>query len=653
MSRSGLIPLRRNRAQAHRKRVHALRFETLEPLTLLSFMVTSTADSGPGSLTQAILDANANGGGTIDFDINGGGSQTINSAGLPAINAPITMDATSQPGYNGSPLIRLNANTAGTVGITVERGGSGSVIRGLNITGFTGGILLDGAANTLITNDTVAATQGTGIAISGSTASGNIVQASMVENNAGYGIDVSGGASGNIMRGDFISGNGAAGILLTDAGTSGNVVQGSMIGTDGSGSRPMNNASGDIYITNGSSRNTIGRPGSGNLISGSAGDGIDISGTGTSLNVVQGNFIGVNRFGTAAVPNQEGVNISGGASGNMIGGSAYGQGNLISGNLDNGVDIHDLGTSGNAVQGNRIGTNGGVTGAIPNRGNGVMVVNLASHNTVGGVALGAGNVIGFNLGNGIAVGQSNTEGTTGVAIRDNAIFANAQLGIDLGDDGVTPNSPGGPHSGPNLRQNFPIVTMVTTNGSATTVVGTLNSTPNTTFRIEFFGNDSWSSNGYGQGERMVGAILVTTDGNGNAGFHSTLPVGMAAGQVLSATATDPSSDTSEFSLGVAAIAAPQPSAAPRLSAASIAAPQPSASMTTPPPAVTNSPPPQTTVTVPPSSTPAAAQARARAAQLRQELIQRYEAQRAATLQKLEASRIRTASVHPTGPRPVR
>ena len=124
------------------------------------FSVTTTADSGPGSLRQAILDSNTATGGTntIDFAIPGQGVQTISPLSpLPAITNPVLIDGFSQPGYAGTPLIELSGSQAGIAnGLTIT--GSGVTVRGLDINGFAegAGILISGASatgNTIEAND--------------------------------------------------------------------------------------------------------------------------------------------------------------------------------------------------------------------------------------------------------------------------------------------------------------------------------------------------------------------------------------------------------------------------------------------------------------------------------------------------------------------
>jgi hypothetical protein len=135
----------------------------------------------------------------------------------------------------------------------------------------------------------------------------------------------------------------------------------------------------------------------------------------------------------------------------------------------------------------------------------------------------------------------------GNSIRGNSIYANAGLGIDLGGDGVTPNDFQDTDTGPNNLQNFPVLFFALSDGSSTTIQGVLASTPNTTFTLEFFANSVPDPSGYGEGERFLGSVTVTTDDFGIVAFTVTLPTGVAGGQYLTATATAPDGSTSEFS----------------------------------------------------------------------------------------------------------
>src|SRR5262249_31052541 len=156
-----------------------------------------------------------------------------------------------------------------------------------------------------------------------------------------------------------------------------------------------------------------------------------------------------------------------GAKTNIIGGTAPGAGNLISGNTGTGVRLSGSGTSGNLVQGNLIGTD--VSGNNPlGNGAGVLIDAQTSGNTIGGTVAGAGNIIANNNGVGVQVGATVTDTlAAGNAILGNSIFANSGLGIDLGGDGATPNDPQDPDAGPNNLQNFPVITGALVGGGAT------------------------------------------------------------------------------------------------------------------------------------------------------------------------------------------
>src|SRR5438552_4740005 len=103
-----------------------------------TFSVTTTADSGAGSLRQAILDANANAGSdTIRFAIPGAGAHTIavTSGPLPVISDPVVVDGTTQAGFAGTPLIRVDNATGNAItGLNVTA--DGSRVRGLELTRF-------------------------------------------------------------------------------------------------------------------------------------------------------------------------------------------------------------------------------------------------------------------------------------------------------------------------------------------------------------------------------------------------------------------------------------------------------------------------------------------------------------------------------------
>jgi Calx-beta domain len=257
-------------------------------------------------------------------------------------------------------------------------------------------------------------------------------------------------------------------------------------------------------------------------------------------NQIQGNFIGTNAAGTVAVPNHDGMRIN--VASETIGGTSPAARNVISGNTANGILL----ASGAAitVQGNYIGTNAAGTGAVPNGANGIFM-DFSNNSTIGGTATGAGNLIAFNGGNGVFVGANSTFFST--SILSNSIHSNGGLGIDLEPVGVTPNDGCDADTGPNNLQNFPVLTAATNDGTDTTIQGTLNSTANKQFRIQFFANAACDPSGNGEGQNLVGETSVTTDGSCNATFQFVAPSAGVNGSIITATATAPDNSTSEFS----------------------------------------------------------------------------------------------------------
>jgi len=324
-------------------------------------------------------------------------------------------------------------------------------------------------------------------------------------------------------------------------------VQGNFIGTDLGGGVARGNH-GDGVRINGAPNSTIGGtaspPGTppGNVISGNGSDGVEISGSGATGNVVQGNFIGTNAAGTAAVGNDgDGVSLIG-AFVNTIGGTTAEARNVISGNHTNGIKISGSGATVNCVQGNFIGTQMNGTSPLGNASHGVFITSSASNNTIGGTASGAGNTSAFNGGDGVFADSG-----TGNAILRNAIFSNAGLGIDLGPDGVTPNDACDGDTGANNLQNFPVLTSALSSSAGTNIQGALNSKANTIFKLQFFSSTTCDPSGFGEGQNFMGSMVVMTDGSCSANFSMTFAAGSLAGQFVTATATDPTDNTSEFS----------------------------------------------------------------------------------------------------------
>ena len=251
--------------------------------------------------------------------------------------------------------------------------------------------------------------------------------------------------------------------------------------------------------------------GAGNVISGNSNIGVYLDGSTATGNLVQGNLIGTNAAGSARLGNSIGVLITG--ANNTVGGTAA---NVISGNFSSGVYLDGSTATGNLVEGNLIGTNAGSARLA----NGIGVSITGSNNTVGG----AGNTIAYNEVDGVRIQTG-----TGDAIETNAIYSNGSAAIVL-------------LSGGNDNQPAPMLSGASS--EAGTVSGDLSAAASTQYRLEFFLSPT-----AGQAQVYLGFLLVSTDDTGQAPFTATL-TGLVAGQQVTATATDPSGNTSALSSAV-------------------------------------------------------------------------------------------------------
>jgi titin len=404
--------------------------EYLETRDLPSaFTVDSLADSGAGSLRQAILDSNANPWplNTIAFNIGGGGVQTITPlSALPAITKPVVLDGTSQPGFTGTPLIVLDGSAAGTGadGLSITAGNS--TVEGLAVVNFQGsGIALQAGGADFIAGNYI------GVDSTGAAAG-----------NGGHGISITGGSSNNTIGGttaaarNVISGNTAHGVFIAGSDATGNLVEGNYIGTDATGTAAVANGGNGIEIS-GAPNNRIGGtcPGARNILSGNTLLGVFVRGDGASGNVIEGNYIGTDVSGTVAVANEnDGVQISDGAQNNTLGGTDADARNVISGNALGDVWLRNAGTSGNVVEGNYIGTDASGLGTVGNliygESNqywGIRIDIGAGGNTIGGTSAGAGNVISFRADNGVSAVcvLIRNAGTSGNVVEGNYIGTDA------------------------------------------------------------------------------------------------------------------------------------------------------------------------------------------------------------------------------------
>jgi CSLREA domain-containing protein len=615
---------------------------------------------GSCSLREAINRANATQG-TVLIRFNISGSEVLkmirpNSA-LPDVTNTVIIDGTTQPGYGGGiPLIEIEGSwTANTGGLTIR--GAGSVVKGLMIVNFHGNgigvrapdvsitsnyIGTDGSAEVDMGNngwgvDVTCSADGSEMPLRaqiGDSNQGNVIsgnglggvnidfdpcggrdsEAKVWGNTigldaAGDGLVGNGGPGvrirhasqneiGGLLHGrrNYISGNHGNGVEVVHVGSVKNTIHNNLIGTDLSGAQDRGNWQNGVY----SEGNIVLIGGleleAGNVIAASQEEGVLIA-MGPAL--VQGNRIGTNQAGTAALPNLDGVVVKSCNTNVQIGGSDPEARNIISGNTNAGILIRDSGACGDGnakVFGNYIGTNPNGTQAI---GNGIGIHVWANHTTVGGTATGLWNLVSGNLSHGILIEsndnvvkgndigdglwqggslpngeagilmksgasgntiESNTihdNGTIGVqiagngtrnSVRKNGIYNNGGLGIDLGAEGVLANDNQDPDPGENNLQNYPNLTSAVFDGTDATVDGLLNSAAGTTFTVDVYVSGECDPTGYGEGQRWVQSIGVTSNSNGQAAIHAVFPAA-AIGAVgfVTATATDPDGNTSEFS----------------------------------------------------------------------------------------------------------
>ncbi len=510
-----------------------------------TYTVTNTADSGPGSLRQAILDANANPGlDAIAFNIPGPGVHTIApTIDLPTLtdDAGVTIDGFTQPGASPNTLA-----VGSDAVILIEIQGTGTV-------GAQGGFLLDGRQAT-IRGMAINRFRGLGVGISGGYGhriSGCYIGTDPTGTAAvpnGFGISIvfqSAGPTGSNLPDTVIVGgpdpsdrnviSGNVDGAFHGEGVTASVFQNNYIGVDASGSAAVPNRDGfecfGCSLTIGRDNPFAPGPHAVNVISGNLGEAVGLAYGAQS--VIAGNYIGTDATGATALPNGSGVVL-------LFETADLVEDNVIAGNRGPGVNLYTTTVSG--VLNNHIGVDLSGSGALGNT-LGVRVVGHSVRNVI------ESNTIAFNSGSGVAIGDRAQDLPSEITVQTNALHDNKRFGIDLGSDGVTYNNACDSGRGPNLGQNFPVLTAVATDAATatTTITGTLNSVPNSPFVVELFSSSTCDPSGYGEGAKHVGWISVTTDAACGASFTATLPVALVEGEFVTATATDGTGNTSEFS----------------------------------------------------------------------------------------------------------
>jgi parallel beta-helix repeat protein len=570
-----------------------------------TFTVTNTNNDGPGSLRQAILDANATAeSDTIAFNIAGNGAQIIElGATLPDITAPLIVDGATQPGYGTDkttlreipfPKIVLNGSRISGDGLTIRA--NNTQIIGLAINRFSGnGIAIRGAARTQIKGCFIG-TDETGTRALGNSGHG-ILMADVATSNAEDRNII----GPNIFIFEFpfgypalnvISGNGGHGVHIQNC--SGNhAVTENYIGLDANGGTALGNNGSGVLVENSPGTLVGGRYDGGgefkggNAISGNGADGVTVM-NGSAF--ITNNYIGVT-FGGVAVGNAaNGIRLIN-AQGADLGEEYYSfgrrqRGNDIAFNGANGILIE--GGSANELRGNRISQNGGdgieinqsgqnllrASYVTQNRDCGVRITganaqnNLLVANEIGvrfnapATALGnandgvrilnnaSGNILAQNIDLPNLIAHNGGNGVLVVTGRNNVIqynqiFANRKLPIDLDARDVTPNDPLDRDNGPNDLLNKPVlVEAKSVNQSLTEVSYNYQGLPNTGVTIHVYASRA-NASGVFQSQRNVGTIFKTTDAQGQ--FSARSSVVAQIGEMITATATVNGIGTSEFS----------------------------------------------------------------------------------------------------------
>ena len=454
--------------------------------------------------------------------------------------------------------------------IGLSAAGTNAIRNGFNGISLSGAIFntigggLSGARNVISGN----ASNGVGILLlgdSGNAVVGNYIGTDVTGQKAVAnflaGVRVQG--CSNVIGGNVISGNTQQGVWLVGTGgnVTGNLVQGNVIGLDATGASGLGNNADGIGLTS-AANNQVGGSSAGarNVIAANNGLGIFITGTGSTNNTVQGNYIGTDATGTYPRGNTfSGITLQN-TSANRIGGSASGAGNLISANNNRGVYLQN--TTGNILQGNWIGTGADGTSALGNLFHCVDLDTSATNNIIGGALPGEGNRLAFAQS--VYCGVRVRTGARNNQISGNAIFSNGALGIDLSPTDGTASAGVNPildcqsgvaASAANAGQNFPVLANVDS-GNGTRIRGTLDSGSGKTYVLQFFASPAGDASGYGEGQVFLGQTNLTLGASCSSNFTAYLATSVPANWVVTGTATSPVSNTSEFSAWVSVVPVP-------------------------------------------------------------------------------------------------
>ncbi len=452
---------------------------------------TGPTNAGSCTLFAAIQEANyTSAHDTINFNIPGAGPHIFNvgsgdDLGLPEITRPLTINGISQSGANCP-------NVLNSADLRIVLDGGGDQAHGLRL---------------------------------GEAADSSLIKGLVIINFATSGIEFNGADNVDI-----------------ECNHIGVAANGTTAGSNGDG----------IRINDISNNNTIGGTSSNtraerNVISGNSGTGIFNQNLSDGTNM-RGNFIGTNATGSAAVPNGTGIWTR--SQNAEIGGSQPYHANVISGNNGNGmrVGIHSADV---LIDGNNIGTDAFGLFALPNGTNGIT---LDPNDSGGGdpaptaitIGLLAPNRIAHNGHNGIVVLQDDDEGgeVSQVQWRTNRLYSNGQIGIDLGNNGITVNDLNDADTGPNGYQNWPVLLSAENSGR---IRGNIQMQlgPVQSYALDVYQSSSCDPSGNGEGAAYLDTIFIS-GGGGHANFDEFIDPMPSAGNYISLIATDSSGNSSEF-----------------------------------------------------------------------------------------------------------
>ncbi|MEM9643699.1 MAG: DUF4347 domain-containing protein, partial [Planctomycetota bacterium] len=369
----------------------------------------------------------------------------------------------------------------------------------------------------------------------------------IIEDSSGSNFVLSGSADGTTIRGLLIRQAGSHGIEI-QAGSDQHTIADNWIGafsTSGGPDLSERNSGSGIY-SEGSSATIGGNdPSLRNVISGNTQHGLHFAGS-ASNNNIQGNYVGTQSDGQGGLGNlMDGILVTGNASAHQIGGSGTGEGNIIGFNVANGIRFAGT-TSGSSVEGNHIGVAADGTTDIGNGAEGILASENASGITIGGFSSGQENVIAMNAFGGVTV----TDSAAGISILGNQFFGHTDLDIDLGNDGLTPNDLNDADSGPNQTVNSAVLSDATESGGTVTVQVNFDGAASSGFRLDVYVTDAPNASGAGGAQSLVHSITnLAVDGSGDYSQLLTFnSVSVNVGDRLTALITDTSGNTSEFSV---------------------------------------------------------------------------------------------------------